>query len=227
MKLIREKNNFKKRNVKNLKKILNKYKMQLRISHYLIKNKVSLSWTIIKYLPVLPPNIRPIINLKDKNIIISEINYNYINIININSKIKKLRKLLIPEKFIKNEKKKIQVKIDELINQNQKTKKFYKKKTMWLEFKRNSKLLNTNNFTFRQEENYFLKSTQTSICKNISGKKGLLRENILGKRVDYSARSVITVEPKLKLNQCGLPEEIYKHLKTKNVEIINQKQNMI
>lgn len=104
--------------------------MKLRVSHYLIKNKVSLSWTIIKYLPVLPPNIRPIINLKDKNIIISEINYNYINIININNKIKKLRKLLIPEKFIKNEKKKIQLKVDELINQNQKTKKFFRQKTM-------------------------------------------------------------------------------------------------
>ena len=60
---------------------------------------------------------------------------------------------------------------------------------------------------------------QISICKNISGKKGLLRENILGKRVDYSARSVITVGPNLKLNQCGLPKEVNKNKKNLNVNV--------
>ena len=125
-----EKNKIKRQNMKKLKTILNNYKSQLRISHCLIKNKILLSWIAIKYLPVLPPNIRPIIKLKDDNLIISEINYSYINIINANNKIIKLRRMLIPEKFIKKEKKTIQLKIDELINKNNKKKKFYNQKTM-------------------------------------------------------------------------------------------------
>lgn len=81
-------------------------------------------------MPILPPNQRPIVRLRDNNVIVSEINYSYISIINTNNKIAKLKKMLIPEKFIKKEKNLMQVKVDELIGQGSSGRKYYKQKAM-------------------------------------------------------------------------------------------------
>jgi DNA-directed RNA polymerase subunit beta' len=135
---------------------------------------------IIRYLPVLPPNIRPIVKLKDKTLITTDLNFLYSNIINSNNKIKKIRKMSVPEIFLKREKTILQEKVDKLI----------------VDEKSNTLAKNTR------------KKKLKSLTNNIQGKKGRFRENLLGKTVDYSGRSVIVVEPLLKLNECGLPKEI-------------------
>lgn len=136
---------------------------------------------MIKYLPVLPPNIRPIVKLQDKTIITTDLNFLYSNIINSNNKIIKLRKMSVPETFLNNEKNILQDKIDKLINNEKSTYNLTKSKN-------NKKL--------------------KSLTNTIQGKKGRFRENLLGKTVDYSGRSVIVVEPALKLKECGIPKEM-------------------
>ena len=131
---------------------------------------------LIKFLPVLPPNLRPIIKLKDKAIITTDLNGLYANIINSNNKLKKLRKMYVPENFLNNEKLVLQKKVDLLITNETKNKAL--------------KIKNTK-----------------SLMQSIKGKKGMFRENLLGKTVDYSGRSVIIIEPKLKLTKVGIPEE--------------------
>ena len=169
-------------------------------------------------MPILPPNQRPIVRLRDNNVIVSEINYSYISIINTNNKIAKLKKMLIPEKFIKKEKNLMQVKVDELIGQGSSGRKYYKQKAMWKDCKYSTvsqKVKYIYIFLSKKIHVHFKQDKKISICKNISGKTGILRENILGKRVDYSARSVIIVEPKLKLNECGIPKDIKENQKLK------------
>jgi DNA-directed RNA polymerase subunit beta' len=125
----------------------------------------------IKYLPVIPPNLRPIIKLQDKTIIITDLNILYNKIINTNNKLKKIKRMLVPENFLHNELNSLQENVNLLIDN-----------------KKNQKL--------------------KSITNRLEGKKGRFRENLLGKTVDYSGRSVITVEPKLNLHQCEIPIEI-------------------
>lgn len=113
-----------------IKRKVNNYKETLKLINHFIQNKTKPHWLIIKYLPVIPPNLRPIIKLKDNNLIISEMNYLYSAIINANNKIKKLQKMLIPKKYTKKERKILQIKIDELIKGGEKKKSFYKEKKM-------------------------------------------------------------------------------------------------
>nr|YP_009503400.1 RNA polymerase beta' subunit [Euglena clara]AXA45458.1 RNA polymerase beta' subunit [Euglena clara] len=162
----------------------NQYKKRLKIINFFIQNKTKPNWMIIKYLPVLPPNLRPIVKLQDKSIIITDLNFLYGDIITINNKITKLRKMHVPETFLSNEKYILQEKVNKLIK-NEKAQKFLTKK------KKEEKVQNLK-----------------SLTKNLQGKRGLFRENILGKTVDYSGRSVIIVEPNLKLAECGIPKEI-------------------
>jgi DNA-directed RNA polymerase subunit beta' len=145
-----------------------------RIVNYFKQTKSKPRWLLFKYLPVIPPNIRPIVKLQDKLIIITDLNFLYANILNINNKIKKLHKMSVPKNFINGEKYVLQTKVDQL-------------------------LLNSKNQN---------KSKLKSITENLQGKKGRIRENILGKTVDYSGRSVIVVGPNLELNKCGIPREI-------------------
>lgn len=159
----------------NVDKKFETYSKKLKINNYFLETKTLPEWMTIKILPVLPPNIRPIIKLEDKRVITTDLNQLYSKIININNKITKLKKMLIQEKYLNNEKSILQDNVNELILQNKKIK--------------------TN-------------KTLKSLTKRIEGKKGRFRENLLGKTVDYSGRSVITIEPKLKLKQCTIPEEI-------------------
>lgn len=103
-----------------MEKKISIYENRLKLINYFVQTKTKPSWMTIKYLPVLPPNLRPIVKLQDKTIIITDVNFLYANIINSNNKIIKLRKMYIPEKFLNNEKYILQDKVDKLIN-NEKT----------------------------------------------------------------------------------------------------------
>lgn len=96
------------------------YKRRLKLINSFIKTKSKPSWMTLKYLPVLPPNIRPIVRLQDKTLITTDLNFLYAKIININIKITKLRLMRIPEMFLNNEKNTLQETVDRLIN-NEKT----------------------------------------------------------------------------------------------------------
>lgn len=100
----------------NFEKKKNIYKNRLKLINYFIQTKSKPNWMTIKYLPVLPPNLRPIVKLQDKTIIITDVNFLYSNIININNKIMKLRKMFVPETFLYNEKISLQDKVDKLIH---------------------------------------------------------------------------------------------------------------
>jgi DNA-directed RNA polymerase subunit beta' len=160
---------------KNITKKIELYIRKLKITNCFLETKTLPQWMTFKFLPVLPPNVRPIIKLEDKKIITTDLNQLYCKIININNKITKLKKMLIQEKYLNNEKSILQESVNELIINNEKIK---------------------------------TKKKLKSITKRIEGKKGRFRENLLGKTVDYSGRSVITIEPKLKLKECTIPEEI-------------------
>lgn len=155
------------------------YKNRLKLLNFFIQTKTKPEWMILKYLPVLPPDIRPIVKIQDKTVVTTDLNFSYLNIISTNNKITKLRKMLVPEKFLSNEKLFLQQKVDTLIVGEKST----------LNNRNSDKLMK-------------------SLSSSIKGKKGLFRENILGKTVDYSGRSVIVVEPKLDLNEFGIPEEM-------------------
>jgi len=100
----------------NYDKKKNIYINRIKLMNYFLQTKSKPSWMTIKYLPVLPPNLRPIVKLQDKTIIVTDVNFLYSNIINVNNKILKLRKMSVPETFLYNEKMSLQDKVDKLIN---------------------------------------------------------------------------------------------------------------
>lgn len=97
------------------------FKNRLKLINFFIQTKTSPSWMTLMYLPILPPNLRPIVKLQDKTIITTDLNYTYGKIIESNNKIKKLRKMSVPEVFLTNEKNILQTKVDNLINNQKKT----------------------------------------------------------------------------------------------------------
>ncbi|QSW37704.1 hypothetical protein JS520_00040 [Candidatus Vidania fulgoroideae] len=139
---------------------------------------------IIKNITVLPPDLRPLINMGSNKFITSDLNELYKRIINRNNRIKKLKKIAAPNFIIMNEKRLLQEAFDCLIENGKRTK----------SYKIGNKIL--------------LKS----LADNLKGKKGRFRQNLLGKRVDYSGRAVIVVDPKLKIHQCKVPIKILKEL---------------
>ena len=137
-------------------------------------------WMILYFLPILPPGIRPIVKLDNGRFATSDLNELYRKIIIRNKRLKRLLSVHAPSVVISTEKRMIQEAVDTLIDNG----------------KRGSKILDAN------------KRPLKSLADIIEGKQGRFRQNLLGKRVDYSGRSVIIVGPKLKLNQCGLPYEM-------------------
>src|SRR3989442_9686286 len=137
-------------------------------------------WMILECIPVIPPDLRPLVLLDSGNFATSDLNDLYRRIINRNNRLKKLVDLNAPEVIIRNEKRMLQQSVDALFDNNR-----CKRPVLgsW-----NGPL--------------------NSLTDMIKGKQGRFRENLLGKRVDYSARSVIVVGPELKLHQCGLPKKI-------------------
>ncbi|MEZ6106035.1 MAG: DNA-directed RNA polymerase subunit beta' [Pirellulaceae bacterium] len=134
-------------------------------------------WMVLDVVPVIPPDLRPLVLLDSGNFATSDLNDLYRRIINRNNRLRKLVDLNAPEVIIKNEKRMLQQSVDALFDNNR--------------CKR--PVLGSSNRPLK------------SLTDMIKGKQGRFRENLLGKRVDYSARSVIVVGPRLKLHQCGLP----------------------
>ena len=137
-------------------------------------------WMILTVLPVLPPALRPIVQLDGGRFVISDLNDLYRRIINRNNRLRRLIRLGAPEIIIRNEKRMLQESVDALIDNG-----------------RRGRAVTTGN-------NHTLKS----LSAMLKGKQGRFRQNLLGKRVDYSGRSVIVIGPKLKLHQCGLPRHV-------------------
>ena len=137
-------------------------------------------WMVLDVIPVIPPDLRPLVLLDSGNFATSDLNDLYRRIINRNNRLKKLVDLNAPEVIIKNEKRMLQQSVDALFDNNR--------------CKR--PVLGSSNRPLK------------SLTDMIKGKQGRFRENLLGKRVDYSARSVIVVGPNLRLHQCGLPKKI-------------------
>ncbi|MEZ6235117.1 MAG: DNA-directed RNA polymerase subunit beta' [Phycisphaerales bacterium] len=138
------------------------------------------SWLIMDVVPVIPPDLRPLVLLESGNFATSDLNDLYRRIINRNNRLKKLMDLNAPEVIIRNEKRMLQQAVDALFDNG----------------RCRRPVLGSSNRPLK------------SLTDMIKGKQGRFRENLLGKRVDYSARSVIVVGPELKLYQCGLPKKI-------------------
>ena len=138
------------------------------------------AWMVLDVVPVIPPDLRPLVLLESGNFATSDLNDLYRRIINRNNRLKKLMDLNAPEVIVRNEKRMLQQAVDALFDNG----------------RCRRPVLGSSNRPLK------------SITDMIKGKQGRFRENLLGKRVDYSARSVIVVGPDLKLHQCGLPKKI-------------------
>ena len=138
------------------------------------------SWMIMDVLPVIPPDIRPMIQLDGGRFATSDLNDLYRRVINRNNRLKRLMQLHAPDIIVRNEKRMLQEAVDALIDNG----------------RRGRAVTGANNRALK------------SLSDMLKGKQGRFRQNLLGKRVDYSGRSVIVVGPELKLYQCGVPKEM-------------------
>src|SRR5512134_3053844 len=137
-------------------------------------------WMILGVIPVLPPDLRPLVPLEGGRFATSDLNDLYRRVINRNNRLKKLMDIRAPEVILRNEKRMLQEAVDALFDNGRRSR------------------------AVRGQGNRPLKS----LSDMLKGKQGRFRQNLLGKRVDYSGRSVIVVGPELKLNQCGLPKNM-------------------
>merc|ERR1711906_93031 len=153
---------------------------RIRILENLLTTGTNPAWMIITILPVIPPALRPMIQLEGGRFATSDLNELYRRIIIRNNRLLRLLEIDAPQLIIRNEKRMLQEAVDSLIDNG----------------KRGKIALSANNRPLK------------SLSDIIKGKHGRFRQNLLGKRVDYSGRSVIVVGPSLKLNQCGLPYEM-------------------
>ena len=153
---------------------------KLRIIDQFIATGCSPSWMILKLIPVLPPDLRPMVQLDGGRFATSDLNDLYRRVINRNNRLARLQEIMAPELIIRNEKRMLQEAVDALIDNG----------------KRGRAVVGLNNRPLK------------SLSDIIEGKQVRFRQNLLGKRVDYSGRSVIIVGPELKLNQCGIPHEM-------------------
>ncbi len=153
---------------------------RLKIVEAFIKSGNKPEWMILDIIPVLPPDLRPLVPLDGGRFATSDLNDLYRRVINRNNRLKRLIELKAPSVIIKNEKRMLQEAVDSLFDNSKKV------KSLKAGAKRSLK----------------------SLSDMIKGKQGRFRQNLLGKRVDYSGRSVIVVGPDLKLNQCGIPKSM-------------------
>ena len=153
---------------------------RLNVVDSFIKSNNKPEWMILTVLPVIPPDLRPLVQLDGGNFASSDLNELYRRVINRNNRLKKLIELDAPDIIVKNEKRMLQESVDSLLD-------------------------NTRSANPVKAAN---KRVLKSLSDMLKGKQGRFRQNLLGKRVDYSGRSVIVVGPHLKLNQCGLPKKM-------------------
>jgi DNA-directed RNA polymerase subunit beta' len=153
---------------------------RLQIIEAFRKSHCKPEWMILDVLPVIPPDLRPMVQLEGGRFATSDLNDLYRRVINRNNRLKRLLELGAPDIIVKNEKRMLQEAVDALIDNG----------------RRGHAVLGAGNRPLK------------SLSDLLEGKKGRFRQNLLGKRVDYSGRSVIVVGPKLKLDQCGLPKKM-------------------
>ena len=153
---------------------------RLRLLDSLISSETDPTWMILDVLPVTPPDLRPMVQLDGGRFATSDLNDLYRRVINRNNRLQRLLEMGAPEIIVRNEKRMLQEAVDALIDNG----------------RRGRTVVGPNNRALK------------SLSNIIEGKQGRFRQNLLGKRVDYSGRSVIVVGPQLKLNQCGLPKEM-------------------
>jgi len=153
---------------------------RLKVVEAFRKSNTSPEWMILTVLPVLPPDLRPMVQLDGGRFATSDLNDLYRRVINRNNRLKRLLELSAPEIIIRNEKRMLQEACDALIDNG----------------RRGRAVAGSGNHKLK------------SLSDMLKGKQGRFRQNLLGKRVDYSGRSVIVVGPELKLHQCGLPKRM-------------------
>ena len=163
-----------------------KEKINKRISliRSLVKSDTRPEWMFLTHIPILPPALRPMVPLEGGRHATSDVNDLYRRVINRNNRLKKLQAINAPHVILRNEKRILQEAVDALID--------------------NSIRHRTGSYMANQSTRRPLKS----LSDNLKGKQGIFRQNLLGKRVDYSARSVIVVGPSLALDQCGIPKNM-------------------
>jgi DNA-directed RNA polymerase subunit beta' len=160
----------------------NKLLKKVRILESFIKGSVQPAWMILTVLPVIPPDLRPVVQLPGGKFATSDLNDFYRRVINRNNRLKQLIDLGAPEIILRNEKRMLQEAVDSLLD---------------LQKSRG-----------RARTQGVASKVQKSLSDILRGKQGRFRQNLLGKRVDYSGRSTIAVGPELKINQCGIPREM-------------------
>ena len=153
---------------------------RLRVVEAFRSSQTAPTWMILEVLPVIPPELRPMVQLDGGRFATSDLNDLYRRVINRNNRLKRLLELGAPEIIVRNEKRMLQEAVDALIDNG----------------RRGRAITGTGNRKLK------------SLSDMLKGKQGRFRQNLLGKRVDYSGRSVIVVGPELKLNQCGLPKRM-------------------
>jgi len=153
---------------------------RLRVIEAFVKSGNKPEWMVLTQLPVLPPELRPMVQLDGGRFATSDLNDLYRRVINRNNRLKRLLELQAPEIIVRNEKRMLQEAVDALIDNGRRGR------------------------AISGSHNHKLKS----LTDLLRGKQGRFRQNLLGKRVDYSGRSVIIVGPQLKLHQCGLPKKM-------------------
>ena len=153
---------------------------RLRVIDNFIATGSTPDWMVLEVIPVIPPDLRPMVQLDGGRFATSDLNDLYRRVINRNNRLARLQEILAPEIIVRNEKRMLQEAVDALIDNG----------------RRGRTVVGANNRPLK------------SLSDIIEGKQGRFRQNLLGKRVDYSGRSVIVVGPKLNIHQCGLPREM-------------------
>ncbi|HVS22142.1 MAG TPA: DNA-directed RNA polymerase subunit beta', partial [Gammaproteobacteria bacterium] len=153
---------------------------RLKLLESFLESKNKPEWMVMTVLPVLPPDLRPLVPLDGGRFATSDLNDLYRRVINRNNRLRRLLELNAPDIIVRNEKRMLQESVDALLDNG----------------RRGRAITGTN------------KRPLKSLADMIKGKQGRFRQNLLGKRVDYSGRSVIVVGPTLKLHQCGLPKKL-------------------
>lgn len=162
-----------------------KISKRLSVIQSLLRSNTRPEWMFITRIPVIPPSMRPMVPLDGGRYATSDVNDLYRRVINRNNRLKKLKEISAPDVILRNEKRILQEAVDALIDNS----------------------IRHNNS--QQSASQIGKARELkSLADNLKGKRGLFRQNLLGKRVDYSGRSVIVVGPDLKLDQCGLPKHM-------------------
>jgi DNA-directed RNA polymerase subunit beta' len=157
---------------------------RLSLVKSMLRSDIRPEWMFLKVIPVIPPALRPMVALDGGRHATSDLNDLYRRVINRNNRLRKLKEIGAPDVILRNEKRILQEAVDALID----------------------------NSIAKQNDSQAVSTSQKralkSLSDNLKSKQGLFRQNLLGKRVDYSARSVIVIGPQLKLNQCGLPKHM-------------------